>query len=81
MGGLKSLVIDGVTGLLVEPNRPDELAWKLQSLLNDSKLRDQMSASAVFRAKAFTWSNAVDEVSVIYEEIIRNRQTAPLLQA
>lgn len=80
VGGLKSLVVDGVTGLLVEPNRPDEFAWKLRALLNDHKLRDRMSASAVLRAKTFTWSNAADEVSVIYERIIRNRETTPLLQ-
>jgi glycosyltransferase involved in cell wall biosynthesis len=42
LGGLPETVLDGVTGLLVEPGNADELAAALERLLDDPGLRQQM---------------------------------------
>jgi colanic acid/amylovoran biosynthesis glycosyltransferase len=40
--GIPELIEDGVGGLLVAPGRPDELADRLESLLNDPALRREL---------------------------------------
>jgi glycosyltransferase involved in cell wall biosynthesis len=50
-GGLSEIVEDGLTGFLVEANRPNELASRLRLLLDDEKLRKDMGVRARCRAK------------------------------
>ena len=45
VGGLLDTVVDGVTGLLVEPRRPDLLATALDELLADAARRRPMGAA------------------------------------
>ena len=42
VGGVPELVVDGETGLLIEPHDPDELAAAIDRLLADSEVRRQM---------------------------------------
>jgi colanic acid/amylovoran biosynthesis glycosyltransferase len=46
LSGIPELVVDGVTGLLVEPGRPGELAAALGRLLDDPELRARLAAAA-----------------------------------
>jgi glycosyltransferase involved in cell wall biosynthesis len=46
VGGVREIVSDGETALLVPPNRPAELAEALERLLENAELRDRLSASA-----------------------------------
>ena len=41
--GIPDLVVDGETGLLAEPNNSEELAGKLQQLIDDDSLRGKLS--------------------------------------
>ncbi len=43
VGGIPEIVEDGVTGLLVEPKNPEDLAKKMTKLLNDPKLRTELA--------------------------------------
>ncbi|HUR41134.1 MAG TPA: glycosyltransferase family 4 protein [Verrucomicrobiae bacterium] len=49
-GGLCEIVEDGVSGLLVAPERPDELAEALGRLIRDVDLRTRLGAAARQRA-------------------------------
>lgn len=56
VGGLQSIVIDGVTGYLAPPNDPHALADKLELLLRDSALRSQLGNLARQRAvEEYSW--------------------------
>lgn len=44
--GNRSLVVDGVTGLLFDPNRPDELAECLERVLTDPALATKLGQAA-----------------------------------
>lgn len=44
-GGVADAVIDGVTGYLVNPEDPDEIAGKIIRLLNNRKLCDEMGTA------------------------------------
>ncbi len=50
-GGLPEIVEDGVTGYLVEAERPQELAQRLGELLRSAALRETMGVAARLRAR------------------------------
>jgi glycosyltransferase involved in cell wall biosynthesis len=54
VGGVPELVEDGVTGLLVPPGRPDELARALRALLEDPPLRRRLARAALDGARRHT---------------------------
>jgi glycosyltransferase involved in cell wall biosynthesis len=43
-GGTRELIMDGVTGFLVPPKSPELLAQKIETLLNDTRLMQEMGA-------------------------------------
>jgi glycosyltransferase involved in cell wall biosynthesis len=64
VGGLKDLVVDGRTGLLVPPRRPDALRAALERLLDDRGLRLAFGAAGRERAgEHFSWP-AVTEATI-----------------
>ena len=52
VGGLNDLIIDGYNGLLVTPTE-DRLYEAIRTLVEDSKMRHQISTNARATAKAF----------------------------
>lgn len=56
VGGLTDTVVDGLTGLLVQPRQPADLARSLSVLLLDPELRARLGANGLQRARAnYTW--------------------------
>jgi glycosyltransferase involved in cell wall biosynthesis len=53
VGGLRNLVVDGETGLLVRPGDVAGLRAALERLLGDGELRSHMGAAARERAREF----------------------------
>jgi glycosyltransferase involved in cell wall biosynthesis len=61
IGGLPSTVLDGATGLLCEPGDPDDLAHKLEALLDDPGLRRRMGLAGRRRfEEEFTWDVVIE---------------------
>lgn len=61
IGGLPYTVIEGLTGLLFEPGNVDELASKIEQLLDDPALRERMGAAARQRfVEHFTWDSIIE---------------------
>jgi glycosyltransferase involved in cell wall biosynthesis len=60
-GGPSTIVEDGVTGFLVTPGDPAELAERLEQLLSDRNLRQRFGEAGRERAVAlFDWDKIVD---------------------
>ena len=55
VGGLKSIVVDGETGFLVEGRDPLEWATAVALLLDDGDLADSMGARASARSGRWSW--------------------------
>ncbi len=56
VGGIAEAVIDGETGILVNPERPDQLAAAIQKLANDDALRVEFGLAGQQRVlDMFTW--------------------------
>ena len=58
VGGVPEAVEDGVTGLLVQPNRPLELSAAFARLLTDEALRLRLGSAGPAWARKHTWEHA-----------------------
>jgi len=67
--GVRSVVEDGETGLLVPPNDVAALAEALRDLLNDPELLKKMGEAARAFALTRSWSDAGKKYLEIYKEI------------
>ena len=67
-GGLADSIIDGVTGVLVDGH--DELVGRLQQLLTDPVLRDQLGAKAQARSAEFSWKQSADAMRTVLESVV-----------
>jgi glycosyltransferase involved in cell wall biosynthesis len=66
-GGLCDSILDGVTGMLVD-NRT-ELVDRLEQLLCDPVLRDQLGRKAQARCGEFSWTQSADAMRVVLEAV------------
>lgn len=64
-GGLSDSIIDGVTGVLVDSRA--ELVDRLEQLLSDPVLRDQLGAKARARSIEFSWRQSADAMRTVLE--------------
>lgn len=70
VGGLRDVVVDGVSGLLVPPGDPSALREALRSLLLDPARRAQMGAIGYQRARLFMVGTVADRIEQIYAELL-----------
>jgi glycosyltransferase involved in cell wall biosynthesis len=69
VGGLRDLVVDGQTGLLVPPRDPAALRAALERLIGDRELRLRLGAAARDRARErFSWERVVDATLQAYAD-------------
>ena len=66
-GGLSDSIIDGVTGVLVRDRA--ELVDRLEQLLSDSVLRNQLGAKAQARSGEFSWKQSADAVYTVLDAV------------
>ncbi|HEV3474870.1 MAG TPA: glycosyltransferase [Actinomycetota bacterium] len=69
VGGLRHVVADGHSGLLVEDHRPETYAHRLVSLLGDGRLAARLGRAAAARARRLTWDRTADGVLAAYAEL------------
>ena len=71
VGGLRDLVVDGETGIVVPPRDPVALRSALERLLGDPQLRRRFGAAGRERARAeFSWERVTDETLAAYAEAV-----------
>jgi len=66
-GGLSDSIVDGVTGILVDSRA--ELVDRLEQLLCDRVLRDQLGVKAQTRSGEFSWAQTADAVRTVLEAV------------
>jgi D-inositol-3-phosphate glycosyltransferase len=69
VGGLLTLVDDGLTGYLVAGRDPSHFAQRIASILNDPALAASMSVRAAERARRYTWSFAAARLRRVYTDL------------
>jgi glycosyltransferase involved in cell wall biosynthesis len=66
-GGLSDSIIDGVTGILVDDRAG--LVDRLEQLLSDPVLRDQLGAKAQARSVEFSWEQSADAMRTVLQAV------------
>jgi len=70
VGGIKHTVIDGITGCLVDPKNPGELAKKLDQLLDNQEILEAMASHCVdYVNTKFTWKQVAEQMDECYASI------------
>lgn len=70
VGGLRTAVNDGSSGLLVEGHQPSSYADVLTRFLSDADQRRALSTGAVEHASNFSWDRTVDGVLDVYADAL-----------
>ena len=77
VGAHLDMVIDGTTGLLVPPGRPQLLAARIRHLLGQPMLRQGCCVAAVDRARSrYSWDRVAAETLAVYDRIAEARPAA-----
>ncbi len=71
VGGVREVVEDGVTGLLVPPGNPSALATAIIRIGLDRDLRRQMGDAGRRRVlESFDWTHSVDAMDALFRDVI-----------
>lgn len=74
VGGIGSVITDGVTGLLVEPRDAIALAAAIERLLTDTRLRARLAENAFAKVNEwYSWKKIALDFESVYREVPRSR--------
>jgi glycosyltransferase involved in cell wall biosynthesis len=74
VGGTPDVIVDGENGLLITPDKADELRAALLKLLSDDSLRQRMGeqARATIQAR-YSLENTADQLAALYMRLAKRR--------
>lgn len=73
VGGVPDLVEDKKNGLLVPPKDSQMLSDAIVTLLEDDKLRSEISKNNLAKAQLYSWGFVSDEVNKVYKDYSEDR--------
>jgi D-inositol-3-phosphate glycosyltransferase len=76
IGGLRQLVLDGITGYTVAGHEPVVWAEALRRVIDDPSARAVMGAAARKQARLYSWESSADQLLAAYNETEDNYQRA-----
>ena len=70
-GGLPEVVIDGLTGIIIEQLNPDNASKAIIKLVKNKYLREELGNNGIrFVNKNYSWSNSVKKMIHIYKSLL-----------
>jgi glycogen synthase len=70
-GGMTEMIEDGVSGILIDPEKPDEISDAILKLLSDKNLRQQIGQNAALRVReVFSTNRIVEQTLELYHQAI-----------
>jgi len=71
IGAPREIIIDGETGILVTPGKPEEIAWAIKRILSDNRLAEKMGEAGYKRlVKEFNIRKNVVSTESIYSVVL-----------
>ena len=70
VGGLRSLVVDGATGFLVDDRSAEAYAAPVAMLLEDPELAAEIGATASARSRKYSWSITAARLRRLYGDLV-----------
>lgn len=80
-GGAPGIIDDGINGILVQPDSSNELAEKVELLLDNNQLRRNMSKNGIIKANSFDWELILHNLFKHYEDVIKRVSLRKLMRA
>ena len=77
-GGLTDSIVDGVTGLLVDSHA--DMVDRLEQLLFDQVLREELGAKAAARSREFSWTQSAASMRSVLETVHAGGQVSGVVQ-
>lgn len=77
VGGLPEIVVEGQTGLLVDPGDESGLEEALMSLAGNPSLRAQLGSEAARRAQRLSWESVTLQLADLYYTLSKEVMHAP----
>jgi glycosyltransferase involved in cell wall biosynthesis len=71
-GGAYGMIQNGHTGFIAEPRNPSDIADKINILLNNRELRNNISLNAIRFAATQSWENNFHRLFRSYASVVRN---------
>jgi glycosyltransferase involved in cell wall biosynthesis len=59
----------GEGGLLVDPRQTGEVVEKMQAILVQSNLREELRTRSLLRSRAFSWKRTAQDTMAVYQEL------------
>ena len=76
VGGLRTAVAHGESGILIDGHDPREYATVLAELVNDPVRRQQLAAGALAHSRQFGWETTARATLDIYADVLTERRVA-----
>ncbi|MGL5810427.1 MAG: D-inositol-3-phosphate glycosyltransferase, partial [Nocardioides sp.] len=77
VGGLPTVVADGVSGVLVHTHEPHDWAKALASVIRDESLRVRLAAGALAQAVTFSWDRTAERTIEVYDRARESMAAGP----
>jgi D-inositol-3-phosphate glycosyltransferase len=77
VGGLRTAVRDGVSGLLVAGHDPADYAAAIRRVVGEPGLHRRLAAGAIEHAAQFGWSVTTAQLLTTYREAMGSRWVTP----
>lgn len=75
--GMDEIIEDGVNGFLVEPKRPDKIAEKISSILENDTLRLKISKNNIDKSSQYSWKKTTEQLEKIYIKTVNTQIQQP----
>ncbi len=70
-GGIQEIIEDGLTGMLVQPRQPQQLAHAIADLLRDRALRERLAENALARVnRLYDIEKTAKEFELLYQAVV-----------
>ncbi len=69
-GGISEVISHNETGILVQPNSPNEIKSAIELLLNSNLLRTKFKLNAQNQAKKYNWKNIAYKFNDLYKQCL-----------
>lgn len=74
-GGMAEMIENGTSGILIDPEKPEEVSEAILKLLTDQSLRQQIGQNAIKRVReVFSSDNIVEQTLELYHQAIEIRR-------
>jgi glycosyltransferase involved in cell wall biosynthesis len=78
--GMAPIIEDAGCGLLVDPERADQIAEAVLRSLEDPALHERFSAQARDAARRYCWENQVERLLAVYRDLSARQRSQHILR-